>query len=136
MKFNEEYYGVIAQLLNDFIPVKWEKIWLCAEIGDESVATFFYYLTEDKELLQGGTICDDFNVSNDEFLKFNSQLVRTLQDLNDDYVKNGQEKWTIMTFSLDSDWKFKTDYQYEDLGETSARKRRKVWKEKYLNLDA
>lgn len=71
MSFNEEYYGIIAQLLNDIVPVDCRRIHLCAEVGEESIATYFYYLTHEQEFMQGGTICDDLKVPKEKSGKKN-----------------------------------------------------------------
>ncbi|MFA0814285.1 MAG: immunity protein YezG family protein [Anaerofustis sp.] len=131
--FNEEYYTKLAILLNNVIPVSWKKIALHAEVGEDSISTYFYYLIENGEYLQGGAICDDYDVSNLEYQEFLINLVETIKELNNDYGKNGQEKWNSMTFLLDSDGTFNIDYSYDDLSNSSARQRRKNWLNKYLN---
>jgi len=49
-------------------------------------------------------------------------------------INNEQEPWTNITFILESNGKFKIDYDYTDLSEASPREQHIIWKYKYLGI--
>lgn len=129
---NEEYYIKYAQLLNEIVPIKWRRTCLCAEVSKESIATYFYFMDQDGKYHQGGTICNDYSVDKSKYQKFLSDLVAEIRKMNRDYLANQQEKWSVMTFCINSDGEFNIDFDYINLNNSDSRKRRKQWKEKYL----
>ena len=133
MNFNEEYYKRIAEELVNVVPEKWERIYFRAEVGDESVSMYFYYrLIGSSEYEQGANLKRKYNLDRDVYSKFVSDICSIVQELNDDYVKNKQEKWTAMTYFINSNFNFTVDYEYFDLGSSLKMERREIWKEKYL----
>ncbi|WBW95936.1 immunity protein YezG family protein [Oceanirhabdus sp. W0125-5] len=133
MNLNEEYYREIAQELINIVPENWEQIHLRTEVGEESVSMYFYYrLTGSSEYEQGAMIRKKYNLERSVYKKFVSDLCSVIRRLNDNYVKNGQEKWTAMTFSIDNSFKFKVDYEYLDLSSSLEVDRREEWEKKYL----
>ncbi len=134
MVLNEEYYKKIAQELVNIVPENWDKICLRAEVGDESVGMYFYYrLSGNVEYEQGALIRKKYNLERSIYKQFVSDMCDIIRKLNKDYVDNGQEKWTAMTFCIDNNFKFKVDYEYIDLGASLEMERREEWEAKYLN---
>ena len=43
LNLNEKCYQEIAQELNSMIPVKWQQIKLRAEIGEDSIGSYFMF---------------------------------------------------------------------------------------------
>jgi uncharacterized protein (TIGR01741 family) len=130
-----ELYGKIAENLNKTIPENWDKVIMYGEVSEGASEVFFnYYPVGSKESVYSHNIPDLFNVSEDEYRELLLQLINNLEELQDIFIQNGQEPWTNLTFILESNGKFKIDYDYTDLSEASPRKQHWIWNYKYLGI--
>ncbi|MGY8623406.1 immunity protein YezG family protein, partial [Bacillus safensis] len=60
----EENYKEIAEIINEMIPVEWDKVWMYAEIVDDSSEVNFYFCNPDsEELIYGHNIPEKYSVS-------------------------------------------------------------------------
>lgn len=64
----QDLYQLIGQKLNDIIPCEWTKIYLYAEVLDDSSMVLFHFKTPEKhQLIYSQDIPDQYNVSIDVF---------------------------------------------------------------------
>lgn len=127
----EENYKEIAEILNEMIPVKWDKIWAYAEIVDDSSEVVFYFCnSDDEKLLFGHKIPQKFNVSKSVYKELLLNLFHSFEKLKEDYIKNELGAWTTATLQLEKSGKFSIDYGYEDIYSIGLNgvQRRAVWK--------
>jgi len=130
---NESYFTKLAEALNNIIPVEWDKIAYYAEVEPDVVGQFFYFREKgNPTYIQGGEICEKYNVNRKEYIIFVSEVYDLIQEFHSEYSEKANSKWNALTFVLESTGKFKTEFCYEDLESISETERRKEWKEKYL----
>lgn len=136
LRFRSERKSVEkAQELNSMIPVKWQQIKLKAEIGEDSETSYFYFLKEGETVFEpGDDIYRRYPVDRSTFKYSQAKIFRAIRELSNNYISNGQEKWTTMTFTVDCKGHFKTDFEYINLDDSTEMGRRKEWKAKYLNI--
>mgnify|MGYP003733658919 CR=1 FL=1 len=124
-----EIYGKIAEALNDVIPEKWDKVYMYAElVEDVSEVFFYYYPTRSNKFVYCLDIPELFEINENEYDNLMDKLTDELYTLWYEFKNNGQEQWTNLTFILESNGKFKIDYDYTDLSEASPRKQHIIWK--------
>jgi hypothetical protein len=104
-------YEKIADNLNQTIPEEWDKVYMYGEVNEHMQKAFFYYYPSNSD-----------------------KLLEIMEELWNEFKNNGQEPWTNFTFVLESNGKFKIDYDYTDLSEASPREQRWIWKYKYLGI--
>lgn len=108
-----KYYNEIAQKLDEMIPGEWTRIVMYAEeLGDVRSACFYFY-TKDKNIHYSGDIPKEYNVSEDTFDTILEQLWAINKNLWLQFKNAGEDTWCTITFYLDSNWKFKTKFEYE-----------------------
>lgn len=118
------------------IPEEWSKIYAYSEVTQDVAKAYFYYYTEsgDKQPIYSQNIPELFDIDENEFDMSFLQLVNCFKELRQQFINDGQESLTNLTFILESDGKFKIDYDYTDLSEASPRKQHIIWKYKYLDI--
>ena len=122
-----EYYSEIANKLDEMIPCKWERIVLFAEeVGDASFATFYFY-TEDGKLHNSGNIPDEYNVNRMMSKKALYELIQINKRFWLEFKNSDDEIWYTYTFELDSDWKFKIKFGYENDVDISSLEKKIRW---------
>lgn len=130
-----EIYGKIAETLNNTILEEWDKVVMYGEVlEDVSEAFFNYYPAGSKKSIFSHDIPRLFNMSDEEYNQLWLQLLDNLEELNNVFIQNRQEAWTNLTFILESDGKFKIDYDYTDLSDADDVKRHIIWDYKYLGI--
>lgn len=130
---NESYFEKLAEVLNNIIPVDWDKIVFCAEIEPDVVTQLFYFKESGSdEFIQGGDIYEKYNVSRKEYLFFVSEVSDLMLEFSSEYAKQLESNWTSLTFILESTGKFKTEFGYENLELKPETERHIEWKAKYL----
>jgi len=133
-KLNEIYIK-IANTIDETIPEKWDKVFMYGEIlEDVQKAFFYYYPTGSKEPVYSHDIPEIFDISEDEYDELWYKLLDNLEALWNEFKNNGQEQWTNLTFVLESNGRFKMDYDYTDLSDADDVERQSIWKYKYLGI--
>ncbi|WP_111292593.1 immunity protein YezG family protein [Bacillus safensis] len=131
MESIEHYYKKITGIINELIPVKWDKVWMYAEIVDDSSEVVFYFCnSDDGELIFGHKIPQKFNISKSVYKELLLNMLHSFEKLKEDYIKNGLGAWTTATLQLEKSGKLLIDYGHEDiyyLGLNGVQ-RRAVWK--------
>lgn len=123
-----KYYSMIANQLNEIIPVEWTKIIMHGEkIGSLSGTSFYFYAKEDNKVYYSGSIPEDFSVSRDVFKKLLRELRSIIRDLWKEFKDAGEECWYTITFTLEEDWKFKVKFGYELDEEIGDFEREIIW---------
>lgn len=63
---------------------------------------------------------------------YSVELSDIVEKLNLAFLKEGLEKWNLVTFVLEKSGKFKFDFEYVNLDESNVVERRESWEKKYL----
>jgi uncharacterized protein (TIGR01741 family) len=130
-----EIYGKIAGTLNETIPEDWDKVIMYGEVLEGASETFFnYYPTGSNKSVYSHDIPHLFDISEDEYNQLWLRLINYLEELHDIFIQNEQEPWTNLTFILESNGKFKIDYDYTDLSDADDVERHMIWNYKYLGI--
>ncbi|KMY19568.1 immunity protein YezG family protein [Bacillus pumilus] len=112
----EENYKEIAEILNEMIPVEWDKVWMYAEIVDDSSEVNFYFCNPDsEELIYGHNIPGKYSVSNSIYKKLLLKLLHSLENLKKEYIKNGFGDWSTAIIKMEQPGKFSIEYGYKDI---------------------
>ena len=133
-KVLEEYYGEIANKLDEMIPVEWTKIAMLAIDSGISRSAFFYFYTTDGMAHYGSAIPDEYNVNQRIYGHLHSELAKINAELRKEFVKAGVDPWESMTFILNTDWSFNIDYSYETNIEIGKFERRVIWAYEELGI--
>ncbi|MFJ5965887.1 immunity protein YezG family protein [Bacillus sp. NPDC093026] len=126
----EKNYKEIAGILNEMIPTEWDKVWMYAEIVDDSLEAIFYFSTPDENLIYGHKIPKKYNVSELIYDELLVDLLHSFEKLKEEYIKNGLGAWTTATLQLEQSGKFSIEYGYEDIYSIGLNgvQRKAVWK--------
>ena len=128
-----ELYSEIANQMDSMVPCEWKRIILYAEeLGDVSTAGFYFY-TNDEQVYWSAGITGRYDVEKYEYMMKFMQLVQLVKELWMEFKNADEEVWSVFTFDIDSEWKFKANYEYELNDEISDLERRIRWA--YNELD-
>ncbi|MEK5007678.1 TIGR01741 family protein [Bacillus sp. FSL K6-3312] len=109
-------YKKIAESINELIPCDWDKVWMYAEILDDSAEIVFYFNEQnEKEYVYGHQIPHKYNVSKSTYIHLLYELSEIFEELKKTYIQNGLGAWTTATLQLDVSRKFTIDFGYEDV---------------------
>lgn len=129
----ETLYSEIANKANEIVPVKWSRILLNAECQPGVVTSYYcFYEAETGELIKFSSIPEIYRVDKNEVKYARLELTELISRLYEEWNNTDEEKWTTMTFILESDGEFKIDFGYENLEETDVLIRRQQWEKKYV----
>jgi uncharacterized protein (TIGR01741 family) len=109
----EDYYQKIGNILNQMIPDDWTKVYLCAQIFGTLSQVFFYYRTSTNTIKYSLDIPEESE--RDDFDSLEYELYNTCNQLQAEFDKQKQSKWTSFSFILDSLGKMTIDYSYDDI---------------------
>ncbi|MEW6977556.1 TIGR01741 family protein [Bacillus sp. A015] len=116
MESLDRYYKEIAESINEIIPCDWDKVWMYAEILDDSAGITFYFTEPNsEELIFGHDISKKYEVSKSIYNSLLFELSEIFEELKKEYTKNGLGAWTTATIELEKSGKFSIDYGYEDI---------------------
>ncbi|MCM2988268.1 antitoxin YezG family protein [Bacillus safensis] len=127
----EQYYKKIAETTDKMIPVEWDKVWMYAEVLDDSSGITFYFTEpNNEERVYGHDIPKQYGVSKSLYKHLFVELCETFEELKNEYIKNDLGAWTTATLQLERAGEFSIDYGYEDVYSLSIDhiQRRAVWK--------
>ncbi|MER3125117.1 TIGR01741 family protein [Bacillus pumilus] len=112
----EVKYKKIAEAINEMIPCDWEKIWMYAEILDDSAGITFYFTEpNNEEYVYGDDIPERYKVSSSIYNHLLVELCEAFEELKNEYIKNDLGAWTTATVQLEKSGKFSIDYGYADV---------------------
>ncbi len=127
------YYSEIANKLDNMVPCEWNRIILYAEeLGDVSNIGFYFY-TNDEQVHWSEGITEEYEVDEYEYMMQLVQLVELVKELWMEFKNADEEVWSVFTFDIDSERKFKANYEYELNDEISDLERITIWS--YNELD-
>ena len=109
-----EYYGEMANSMDNIIPIEWDKIVLFLEdLGDFRTAQFMYY--SGSEIKYCTAIPRDFGYNDAVERKFDMEF-RELRKIGErirkEFINSDEEPWTTMAFYIDSEWNFEIKFGY------------------------
>lgn len=119
-------YQELFEVMQDILPDQWHKIILYVEYGENSYMMRYY------ADLGNGEYQDCYKItkySHKDFIKAYMKIDKVLSKVRNKLSEN--EKWTIMTVSINADGSFKSDFDYMEIDNKTFEYREK-WKEKYL----
>ncbi|WP_432681299.1 TIGR01741 family protein [Bacillus velezensis] len=132
-----DLYQLISQNLNDIIPCEWTKIYLYAEVLDDSTMVLFHFRTpENNQIIYSQDIPSHYNVSKDIFKTLLRELRELFEELRTEHRNNNNDVWTNLTLTLDSSGEFQLDYNYDDIlaSELYGYERIAIWEYKNLGI--
>lgn len=132
-----DLYQLISQNLNDIIPCEWTKIYLYAEVLDDSTMVLFHFRTpENNQIIYSQDIPSHYNVSKDIFKTLLRELRELFEELRTEHRNNNNDVWTNLTLTLDSSGEFQLDYNYDDIlaSELDGYERIAIWEYKNLGI--
>ncbi|WP_376765412.1 MULTISPECIES: TIGR01741 family protein [Bacillus amyloliquefaciens group] len=76
----QDLYQLISQKLNDIIPCEWAKVYLYAEVLDDSTMVLFHFTTPEKhQLIYSQDIPARYSVNKDIFNTFQEKSENSLE---------------------------------------------------------
>ncbi|MCM2988292.1 antitoxin YezG family protein [Bacillus safensis] len=116
MESIEHFYKKIAESINEMIPCNWDKVWMYAEILDDSAEIIFYFNEQNGETyVTGHEIPHKYNVRKSTYIHLLYELSKIFEELKKEYIKNSLGAWTTVTLQLDYTGKFSIEYGYDDV---------------------
>ncbi|MCM3255504.1 immunity protein YezG family protein [Priestia aryabhattai] len=131
-------YQKIGQKVNDIIPVDWEEFYFNGEVENGEGGVFFFFKEKDKanEYIYSHDIPDSYSfVEEREYHQEIHELFKLVNDLQEVFIKNNQEKWFSINMIVNAQGQLKIDFccnnwNLSDFGPSS---RIDYFKYKYLN---
>jgi len=137
-------YSEIQKKLFYIIPEKWDTIYLYASIIDVPKQKpigemYFYYLPKGiikKKYVNGYEIPNIFNIDEEQYSKLITDVYNLIKMLRERFVSTGRRVWSNITITI-QDFKFKVEFDYEDLRKTEfdSYQRHVIWRYNYLKED-
>lgn len=134
-------YSEIQKKLFYIIPEKWESIYLYASVIDvpnqKPVGEmYFYYLPKGiikKKYVNGYEIPNLFNIDEEQYSKLITDVYNLIKHLREIFIKTHKKAWSNVNISIEN-FKFKVEYDYEDLKESEfdSYQRHVIWRYNYL----
>ncbi|PFS14093.1 TIGR01741 family protein [Bacillus cereus] len=133
----EIIYQEIGTRVDEIIPGDWEKIYLYAEVLNDSTEVFFYFSIPTKEeFIYSNDIPKVYNVDRKIYKELLFELFDKFEELREEFRKNEQELWTNLTLTIDNSGKFKIEYNSEYIlsSEIGSMDRQIIWMYKNLGI--
>jgi len=128
----QQLYGKLANHISDMIPIKWWELNFLGDMGKGEMlsAVFYFKETEDGEFIRSFDIPERYNVSEEIFNQLQSDIYLILLELYQCFKDEKQELWDQITLKLNSNGKFKVDFNYDIIAEdeeTDSLERDLIW---------
>lgn len=131
----EEIYLKAANILNEMIPEPWKKIYLYAEVSEDSRQVYYYYFPFEEDVpVYNLDIVKKFDVEEQKYEDLEDELYDCFTYLWEEFGEQNQEKWTNLTFKLEHTGEFDIDYNYDDLSEADSYEQQIIWEYKNMGL--
>ncbi|MED0851013.1 immunity protein YezG family protein [Bacillus altitudinis] len=112
----EKNYKQIAESINELIPCDWDKVWMYAEILDDSAEIVFYFKEQNgNEYVNGHQIPHKYSVNKSTYIHLLYELSEIFEALKKAYIQNDLGAWTTATLQLDHKGEFSIEYGYDDV---------------------
>lgn len=112
----EKNYKQIAESINELIPCDWDKVWMYAEILDDSAEIVFYFKEQNgNEYVNGHQIPHKYSVNKSTYIHLLYELSEIFEALKKAYIQNDLGAWTTATLQLDHKVEFSIEYGYDDV---------------------
>ena len=110
-----EYYGQIAEKLDEMVPCEWEKIVLYVEESEENSFFDFYFYNKEGKAYRWT------DIPNEYYGEFNMEefgiCLKELEQINKNFWMECRDSdegtWNSFVFLLNSEWKFNIKFGYE-----------------------
>ncbi|AEB62268.1 DNA binding protein [Bacillus amyloliquefaciens] len=94
-KKTQDLYQLISQKLNDIIPCEWTKIYLYAEVLNDSTMVLFYFRTpENNQIIYSQDILSHYSVSKNVFKTLLREIREIFEELRVEHKNNIDQVWT------------------------------------------
>lgn len=137
-------YSEIQKKLFYIIPEKWESIYLYTSIIDVPIGKpkgemYFYYFPKGiikKKPVNCYEIPSLFDIDEEEYSKFISDLYNTIKSLRDSLIKHRRKVWSNIIISIEN-YQFKIEFGYENLNSLpfDSYERHIIWRYQYIDKD-
>ncbi|MEC2176984.1 TIGR01741 family protein, partial [Bacillus amyloliquefaciens] len=88
-KKTQDLYQLISQKLNDIIPCEWTKIYLYAEVLNDSTMVLFYFRTpENNQIIYSQDILSHYSVSKNVFKTLLREIREIFEELRVEHKNN------------------------------------------------
>ena len=140
----KEIYEEIQRKLLYMIPEKWDSLYLYSSViengnNEPTGELFFYYIPKGifrKNPVNVYEVPGKFNIDEKQYLDFVEKLYDNIKLLREEFKKTtSEEMWSNITISI-SNMKFRAEYCYEDLKNSTfnSYERHVIWRYKYLGI--
>ena len=140
----KQIYEVIQKMIFYMIPEKWDKLYLYSSVidmpdGGTSGELYFYYIPKGilkKKPVNVYEIPNKFNIDENEYLKLVKTLYDKIKQLREEFRKSESGTiWSNITITIQN-FKFKVEYNYEDLMNDyfNSYEKHIIWRYKYLGI--
>ena len=136
-------YSEIQKKLFYIIPEKWESIYLYTSIIDVPLGRpkgemYFYYFPKGiikKKPVNCYEIPSLFDIDEEEYSKFITDLYNTIKSLRDSLIKRRRKIWSNIVISIEN-YQFKIEFGYENLNNMpfDSYERHIIWRYNFLGI--
>ncbi len=129
-------YRIIAETIDQMIPVKWEDFYFNGEVENGEGGVFFFFKPiNENDYVYSLDIPIRYNINSDEYTQLENKMFKVTNDLKNLFLENGQEPWFSITMKLTSEGKLNIEYDYTKWRESNfgPSDRLEYWESKYLN---
>ncbi len=141
----KDIYEIIQKMIFYMIPEKWDKLCLYSSVidkkdGSKTGELYFYYIPKGiikKKPVNVYEIPNKFNIDEAEYLKLVKTLYEKIKQLRGEFSKSESGRiWSNITIIIEN-YKFKVEYNYEDLlnEDFNSYERHIIWRYKYLDIN-
>jgi len=127
----KDYYGKIANQINDMIPNDWKIVYYLGEVenGKKSWSSVFYFVTGDGKVIKSHLIPQEFSVSEGIYESLLSELNDMLLEFYDVNLSEGREPWEQFSMRVENNGEFHAEYSYDAISgsDFSQAKREVIW---------
>ncbi len=96
---------------------------------------FYYYPESGGSPIYSLDIVEIYNMVESEYDRLENELYQNISRLHEEFLEQGQEKWTNLTYILENTGKLKINYGYDDLSQLSPVEKQEKWEAEYLTYD-
>lgn len=113
-------YNKLADQIAEMIPAEWDDTYYLGEVEKEKKSwSSVFYFTDIKraQKIDANSIPGIYKVSEDIYVELLLQLNKTLLEIYDCFIENGQEPWEQLSFYFNKSGKFKVKFFYDVMNE-------------------
>lgn len=85
-------YRIIAETIDQMIPVKWEDFYFNGEVENGEGGVFFFFKPiNENDYVYSLDIPIRYNINSDEYTQLENKMFKVTNDLKNLFLENGQE---------------------------------------------